>query len=108
MRGMFLFVRRSLPLLGVEKDRLDWGEHIALNVADVGRLVFVYRDGSKATTQDLDACMSLFTDTLSPSTSPTLFVGDFNWCLREPSPLPPAVAAAAFAGSRLPLASTSA
>ena len=41
MRGMFLFVRRSLLLLGVEKDRLDWGEYIALNVADVGRLVFV-------------------------------------------------------------------
>ena len=108
MRGMFLFVHRSLLLLGVEKDRLDWGEYIALNVADVGRLVFVYRDGSKATTQDLDACMSLFTDTLSPSTSPTLLVGDFNWCLREPSPLLPAVAAAGFAGLHLPLASTSA
>ena len=61
-------------------------------VANVDRLVFVYRDGAKATTMDLDACMSLFTDTLSKDALPAVFVGDFNWCLREPAPLPMAAA----------------
>ena len=95
MHSMFLPVRHQLLLLGIEKEWLDWGEYIAVTVANVGRLVFVYRDGAKATTMDLDACMSLFTDTLSKDALPVVFMGDFKWCLREPTPLPAAAAVTA-------------
>ena len=54
---------------------------------------------------NVDAYMSLFTNTLSKDVLPAVFVGDFNWCLSEPALLPAAAAITAGFSSCQPLAS---
>lgn len=78
MRGICVFVRKSLRISGVVKIRDEIGERISFLINDKVSFTVLYRDPNKLTTHDYDLSMNLFTDIFT-STIPTIFLGDFNW-----------------------------
>ena len=54
--------------------------------------MFVYRDSLKCTVGDYEDALAIFSD--AAAAMPTLYVGDFNWVIRQPAagmPLPVAL-----------------
>lgn len=74
MGGTIVFVRKTLGICGIVKQRTDYGELVSFQVLSCMRFHVVYRNPKS----NLSEITSVFTDLLNIDI-PCMFVGDFNF-----------------------------